>query len=148
MRSDDLEILRELTDELAFARQFLTEDKNYKKINELNKKIDELEKKLDNLTINIDKDYFNDLKQEIEAKKQEFLLSLEEEIQFFEKKRKEIEKNKDYLINVLEQIKEENNKIKKDISIFNKTHLFFTLLIFTAAAIIGFYLGSKHFINF
>ena len=148
MRRDDIEIIRELTDELAFVRQFLTEDKNYKKVNELNTKIDELEKKLDTLKVNVDKEYFDNLKKELDEKRKELLDFLGSEMNFYKRSAKDFENRKNYLINVLDQIKKENLSLEKRIRVFNKAHLFFTLFIFTAAAIIGFYLGSKHFINF
>jgi len=145
MRSDDIEIIRELTDELAFVRQFLTDDKNYKKINELNTKIDELEKKLDTLKVNVDKEYFDSLKKELDEKRKELLDFLQSEMNFYKRSAKDFEARKNYLINVLDEIKKENLSLEKRIRVFNKAHLFFTLFIFAAAAALGYFFGCNHF---
>ena len=145
MRNDEIEIIRELTDELNFARQFLTNDNNYKKIKDLTNKIEELEKKLDTLKVDFDKEYFENLKKEIEKKREELLETFDKEIMLFKKTAEDFERRKNYLLNTLKEIKQENDKIKQEIRIFNKAHLFFTLLIFIAAAAIGFYFGVHHF---
>ena len=147
MKNDEIEILRELVDELNFVRQFLTDDKNYTKIKELNKKINELETKLEDTKINIDKEYFENLKKDIEENKNKLISILNEEEKLFDSTKKIIKKEREYLINVLQEIRIENEKLRKKFnSVFSKVQLFAAVIIFIAAAAGGYYFGC-HFLK-
>ena len=136
--------LENLLNELEFLNsQILTKLENidFKNLNEKLKKLDEIDK----LKVNVDKEYFDNLKKELDEKRKELLDFLESEMNFYKRAGKDFEARKNYLINVLDQIKKENLSLEKRIRIFNKAHLFFTLFIFAAAAAVGYFFGCNHF---
>ena len=146
LKNDEIGVIRELADELNFARQFLTDedDNNYQKIKDLTNKIEELEKKLDETKIQLDKEFFESIKKELEGRRQEIIEIFDKDIKLFQIAAKDFENNKNYLINIIDEIKQENKALRKEIRIFNKAHLFFTIFIFAAAAAVGYFFGCHH----
>ncbi len=131
---DTLQILKELSDKIEFAEHFLSDEfpKIEKRLSELsNPKImsDEYAHKLEDRLSGIEK-RLADLDQAIKESTTAANDSLSNAA-------KEIEKQKDFLINVQDQIEKKYKKIQKTNSIINGINLMTAISIFILAAIGG-----------
>jgi hypothetical protein len=134
---NSLDELKQLTDELTFIRQFLDEAK----AKELKKDLEEIKNKLNHLKISVDIEELEVLKENLKFEKEELQKIIE-----YEKKVKEtIEENKKYALNVLNEIKKENVKTRRNCYLLNKANLAVIVFIFILSAIMGYYLGCNHF---
>jgi len=120
MKNDEIEILRELVDELNFARQFLSKS-DYAllkdEIKKLNEKIDNFEVKLDETLLDETKEY------------------LEKQKRIIESATKDLEAQKNFYVNVLNRLKKENEELI-DFLNKNKFKTYFSIAFVSSASVV------------
>jgi Fe2+ transport system protein B len=109
---------------------------NLKKVNE---KLEKISSK------DIDKEYIESLQKEMSEVRQKFLKEFKTDINLMEAAKKEIDENKKFLLNVLNEIKKENKKAIRNTYVLNKINIFTVIIIFILSAIMGYYFGCNHF---
>ena len=144
MNREDIDVIKELVDELNFARQFL-ENSDYKKVKE---ELKNLSQKIENLELKFDEQYFKKLEKELNEKARDFAESLKRDIELYQKAKEELEESKKYYLNVLNEIKKETKKAVRNTYIFNKVNLITTLIIFFIVGIAGYFFGCHHLLFF
>ncbi len=111
------------------------------------KKLDERLEKINDLKINIDKEYFENLKKDIKEKRNELISMLQDEAKLFDDTASFLREEREFLINALQEIRIENDKLRKKFSsVFSKVQLFAAVIIFAIAAGAGYYFGC-HFLK-
>ncbi|BAF70789.1 hypothetical protein [Nitratiruptor sp. SB155-2] len=130
----DKELMEEYISKLDFSEHFLRSE-----FPKVEKRLDELAKKIQ--TSGINKEYFENLKKEIEANRKKLLKIIEREYELFDKKAKEIEEQKDYLVNVMEIIDRKRKNLERTNSIFTWVNISIAVIIFFVSALLGFGVG-------
>ena len=119
MKNEEIEIVKELVDELNFARQFLN-DSNYASLKDEIKKLNE---KIDNFKVKLDETALDKTKEYIEKQKN-----------IIEDAAKNLEAQKNFYINVLNQLKKENEEFINELQ-KNRFKTYFIIALASSASV-------------
>ena len=120
MKNEEIEIVKELVDELNFARQFLN-DSNYASLKDEIKKLNE---KIDNFKVKLDETALDETKEYIEKQKN-----------IIEDAAKNLEAQKNFYINVLNQLKKENEEFINELQ-KNRFKTYFIIALASSASVV------------
>ena len=124
--------LENLLSELEFLNTEILTKIEKLNLNEIKKLNEKLEK------IDFDKEFFENLKKESEKIRAEQLKILKEDVDLMRKLKDEIEYEKTYLINVIEEIKDSLKEVKKNTRLMSKVNITIVIIAAAAGAAAGF----------